>query len=283
MRSAGSKSTPARPIRAPREPNNVHGSPPRSRTRPGRGGALSTNPLEGRRLYLCTPDRPDLVAFVSACVRGGVDVVQLREKQLAARDLLARAKILAAACHDLGVPFILNDRPDLAGAAGADGVHVGQDDAPPSVARRILGDRAIVGLSTHGAGELAASGEEAVDYISVGPVRPTPTKPGRPGTGLDYVRLAARQTGGRPFFVTGGVTPATVPAIASAGARRFVVVRYLVGAGGGAPHADAATVEAAARTLRSAIDTAIGSASRTVGSTSGTGDRGNGRTAGAEL
>ena len=129
-------------------------------------------------------------------------------------------------CVDLGVPFILNDRPDLALEAGAAGVHVGQDDAPPSLARRILGSAAIVGLSTHAPAELRLALGEDVDYISVGPVVPTPTKPGRPGTGEDYVALATREAT-LPWFVTGGVTPDTVAALAAAGARRFVVVRYL--------------------------------------------------------
>ncbi len=105
--------------------------------------------LAGRRLYLCTPDRPDLAAFLAGCIEGGVDVVQLRDKELEARPLLDRAHVAAAVCREHGVPFVLNDRPDLALEAGADGVHVGQDDAPVSLARRILGPGAIVGLSTH--------------------------------------------------------------------------------------------------------------------------------------
>ena len=109
--------------------------------------------LAGRRLYLCTADRPDLPAFLTACLRGGVDVVQLRDKELDARPLLARAAVALDVCRDFGVPFILNDRPDLALACGADGVHVGQDDTPPEVARRVLGPDAIIGLSTHAPAE----------------------------------------------------------------------------------------------------------------------------------
>ena len=209
---------------------------------------MTPNGLAGRRLYLCTPDRPDLATFLLACLRGGVDVVQLRDKQLDARPLIARARLAAAVCRDHGVPFILNDRPDLALEAGADGVHVGQDDAPPTLARRILGTRALVGLSTHAPAELAAAAEEPVDYLSAGPVNATPTKPGRPGTGLDYLReAAARAT--VPWFVTGGVTPETAPAMVAAGATRFVVVRWLT---------DAADPEAAARALAGAIDAAVG-------------------------
>lgn len=197
-----------------------------------------------RRLYLCTADRPDLPAFLAACIAGGVDIVQLRDKVLDARPLLRRAVLAAGVCHDLGVPFILNDRPDLALECGADGVHVGQDDAPPSLARRLMGRTAVVGCSTHAPAELDNSVDEPVDYVSVGPVEATPTKPGRSGTGLDYVRYAAA-TATRPWFVTGGVAPDAVPALLDAGARRFVVVRWL---------AEAADPEAAARLLRTAID-----------------------------
>lgn len=203
--------------------------------------------MAGRCLYLCTPDRPDLARFVAACIRGGVDIVQLREKALDARPLVRRARQVAEVCAGSGVPFILNDRPDLALEAGADGVHVGQDDAPPSLARRILGPGAIVGLSTHAPAELRAAAVEPVDYLSAGPVQPTPTKPGRPGTGLDYLRQAAA-TATVPWFVTGGVTPETVAALAAAGARRFVVVRWLT---------EADDPEAASRALRSAIDAAV--------------------------
>ena len=197
-----------------------------------------------RRLYLCTPDRSDLLDFVTACIAGGVDVVQLREKSLDDRALVQRADALAGLCREHGVPFILNDRPDLALASGADGVHVGQDDCPPAVARRILGREAIVGLSTHAPAELDAAGAEPVDYVSAGPVGPTPTKPGRPGTGLGYVTYAAERAP-RPFFVTGGVSPDTVAGMAAAGARRFVVVRWLT---------ESPDPEDSARRLREAID-----------------------------
>jgi thiamine-phosphate pyrophosphorylase len=200
--------------------------------------------IDDRRLYLCTADRPDLARFLAACIAGGVDVVQLRDKGLDARPLLARARLAAGVCRDLGVPFVLNDRPDLALDCGADGVHVGQDDAPPSLARRILGPDAIVGFSTHAPAELDAAAGEPADYLSAGPVAPTPTKPGRPGTGLEYLRYAAA-TATRPWFVTGGVNPATVGPMLDAGARRFVVVRWLT---------EAADPEVAARDLRTAID-----------------------------
>jgi thiamine-phosphate pyrophosphorylase len=182
--------------------------------------------LARRRLYLCTADRPDLATFLEACIDGGVDVVQLRDKHLEARHVVERGRLAARVCAEHDVPFILNDRPDLALEIGADGVHVGQDDVSPSLARRILGQDAIVGLSTHADKELEASRDEPVDYVSAGPVTPTPTKPGRPGTGPRYVTFAVANAG-RPVFVTGGVTPQTVAALAAAGARHFVVVRYL--------------------------------------------------------
>ena len=203
--------------------------------------------LSGRRLYLCAPDRPDLADFVAACIQGGVDVVQLRDKKLEARPLLARARMVADVCRAHGVPFVLNDRPDLALEVGADGVHVGQEDAPVALARRILGPEAIVGLSTHGPDDLADATSQDVTYLSAGPVEPTPTKPGRAGTGLAYASLA-NERATVPVFVTGGVTPEKIPALVAAGVRHFVVVRYLTQAGDPGQ---------AAHDLRHAIDRAL--------------------------
>ena len=188
---------------------------------------MTAGDLSGRRLYLCTPDRPDLAAFVTACIAGGVDVVQLRDKDLEARPLIARARVAAAVCREHGVPFVLNDRPDLALEVGADGVHVGQDDAPVSLApgassapRRSSGSRPTPRRTW------PAAAAEDVSYISAGPVEATPTKPGREGTGMAYVSLASARSS-VPVFVTGGVTPERIPALAAAGVRHFVVVRYL--------------------------------------------------------
>ncbi len=203
----------------------------------------SPRPIGECRLYLCTPDRPDLLDFVRACLRGGVDVVQLRDKVLDAKPLLQRAHQLKELCHQHGVPFILNDRPDLALEVGADGVHVGQDDAPVSLARTILGPDAIIGLSTHGPDDLNGAIDQDVTYISAGPVEATPTKPGRAGTGLWYLTQATTESK-VPVFVTGGVTPEHIPTLAAAGARHFVVVRYLT---------EAADPEAAGRALSQAI------------------------------
>ena len=203
--------------------------------------------LEERRLYLCTPDRPDLEEFVDACIVGGVDIVQLRDKNLEARQVIERGRRVLRVCRDHAVPFILNDRPDLALEVEADGVHVGQGDVPPALARRILGPDIIVGLSTHAPSDLDDALDEPVDYLSAGPVSQTPTKPGRPGTGLRYLTYVVERAK-TPWFVTGGVTPDSVKMMAAAGARRFVVVRHLT---------EAEDPKAAAKTLREAIDKAV--------------------------
>jgi thiamine-phosphate pyrophosphorylase len=219
--------------------------------------------LAERRLYLCTPDRPDLEHFVEACIEGGVDIVQLREKRLRGAQLAERATLVQRVCADYGVPFVLNDDPALARSIGADGVHVGQDDMDPTEARRVMGADAVIGLSTHARNELdravgnglqagRVTGALPVDYISAGPVSPTPTKPGRPGTGIDYVREAARRA---PWtvWVTGGVDPTTVGPLLAAGARHFVVVRWLT---------EAPDPKANARTLRTVIDETLESPGR---------------------
>ena len=203
--------------------------------------------LTERRLYLCTPIRSDLASFVEGAIAGGVDIVQLREKLADARAVLAAAAICRDVCAHYGVPFILNDRADLALDVGADGVHVGQDDAPVELCRRILGPTAIIGVSTHGESDLVGALADQPSYVSAGPVTETPTKPGRPGTGLDYAAQATVRSP-VPVFVTGGVTPSSVPALAAAGVEHFVVVRYIT---------DSDDPERAARELRDAIDTAL--------------------------
>lgn len=204
--------------------------------------------LSLRRLYLCTPMREDLGEFLAACISGGVDIVQLRDKHHDAVDLISAGREAAKVCADLGVPFLMNDRPDLALEVGADGVHVGQDDAPVSLCRRILGPDALIGLSTHASEELAVALDTPASYLSAGPVEATPTKPGRPGTGIAYA-VEATAAAKVPVFVTGGVTPERIPPLAAAGVTHFVVVRYLT---------EARDPRAAASALRSAIDTSLG-------------------------
>jgi len=203
--------------------------------------------LGDRSLYLCTPLRDDVAEFVAACVRGGVDVIQLRAKDRGDAQVLDAAGVLATTCRELGVPFVVNDRPDIALAVGADGVHVGQDDLSAQVCRRLLGDDAIVGLSTHDVGQLDLALAAPVSYLSAGPVAATPTKPGRAGTGVQYAAMAAARAA-VPVFVTGGVTAETVPELAALGIRHFVVVRALT---------EARDPEAAARALRTAIDQSV--------------------------
>jgi thiamine-phosphate pyrophosphorylase len=214
------------------------------------GGSAQRTWLDNRHLYLCTPDRPDLEGFVDACIRGGVDIVQLREKSLEARPLLRSARRCQEVCAAHGVPFLLNDRPDLALELEADGVHVGQDDAPPALARTILGADRIVGLSTHAPAQLDSALAEPVDYLSAGPVVATPTKPGRSGTGLGYVTYAAEacRRAGMPLFVTGDARPATVGSLVAAGATRIVAVRWLT---------QAEDPKRSATELRRALDRAL--------------------------
>ena len=206
------------------------------------------------RLYLVSPPKLSATNFATplreALAGGDVASFQLRLKDVEDDAIRRAADFLRPIVQAHGAAFILNDRPDLALEAGADGVHVGQDDAPVALARRILGADAIIGLSTHGPVDLAAAtgdGGPDVTYISAGPVEPTPTKPGRPGTGLDYLTLATA-TATFPVFVTGGVTPGRIPTLAGAGARHFVVVRYLT---------EAADPRQAARALRNAIDEVV--------------------------
>jgi thiamine-phosphate pyrophosphorylase len=178
--------------------------------------------LAGAVVYLVCDARPD--AFLHAALSGGVDIVQLRIKDLPDPELLRVARRFASACDAHGALFILNDRPDLVAEAGADGVHVGQDDMPVSSARELVGPDRLIGLSTHTPEQVDAA--DAVDYIGVGPVHATPTKPGRPAVGPDLVRYAA-QHARVPFFAIGGIEPRNAGAVAAAGATRIAVVRAL--------------------------------------------------------
>lgn len=203
--------------------------------------------LSTRRLYLCTPLRGDLIEFVNAALSGGVDVVQLREKDAGDDEIVRHARDLVTLCHDFGAPFILNDRPDLAERAGADGVHVGQEDESVTRCREILGPDALVGLSTHSEDDLERALAQPTSYLSAGPIVETPTKPGRPATGAGYAQLAT-QRANQPVFVTGGVNVDRIPVLVQAGLRHFVVVRALT---------DVADVERSARRICEAIGEAL--------------------------
>lgn len=200
------------------------------------------------RLYLVCDARPE--ELLRAALRGGVDVLQLRDKQLDDEGLIAAATAFRAAADAFGVPFILNDRPDLVQACRADGIHVGQDDMSPADARAIVGPDAIVGLSSHAPAEFdGAEADPEVDYVAVGPVYETPTKLGRPAAGLDYVAHAAERSAGKPWFAIGGLHARNVDEVLRLGARRIVVVRAI---------ADAPDPETAARELRSRLEDPVG-------------------------
>lgn len=200
--------------------------------------------LDAARLYfVCdlTPGGRPLADVLPAALRGGVDVFQLRDKTAGDEELLRGAHVARELCDDAGALFVINDRPDLVEAARADGVHVGQDDLAVARARELVGPARLIGLSTHGPEQLAAAA--GADYVSIGPVNETPTKPGRPATGLDYVRHAARHAT-VPWFAIGGIDATNVGEVIEAGAQRIVVVRAI---------AEAEDPEAAARGLREAI------------------------------
>lgn len=215
-----------------------HLTPTRERTR---------QRLSAARLYLCTdrrPDTGDLATFARAAFAGGVDIVQVRDKQAEAAQELAA---LAAVAHEAGPAGGLvaaNDRADVAAIAGVEVLHVGQNDLSPAQTRRIVPDAAI-GLSTHTPEQLAAAiADPDVDYFCVGPVWATPTKPGRAGVGLDLIRRAAEAGTDKPWFAIGGIDHRTVADVVAAGARRIVVVRAVT---------EAADPVAAARALRGSL------------------------------
>ncbi|MGW0482405.1 thiamine phosphate synthase [Nonomuraea sp. NPDC003214] len=187
--------------------------------------------LSDARLYLCTDgrrDRGDLADFLDAALAGGVDIVQLREKGLEAREELALLEVFRDACDRHGRLLAVNDRADIAFAARPDVLHLGQDDLPVTVAREMLGDDIVIGRSTHSAAEASAAAvEEGVDYFCCGPIWPTPTKPGRHAPGPSLLRHAAALGGDRPWFGIGGIDLANLDEVMSYGVRRVVVVRAI--------------------------------------------------------
>jgi thiamine-phosphate pyrophosphorylase len=198
--------------------------------------------LAAARLYLCTDarrERGDLAEFADAALAGGVDIIQLRDKgstgeqrfgPLEARGELAALEILADAARRHGALLAVNDRADIARAAGADILHLGQDDLPLEAARDIVGHDTLIGRSTHETGEAARALMENVDYFCVGPCWPTPTKPGRPAPGLDLVRSVAGMHADKPWFAIGGIDEHRLPEVLAAGAHRIVVVRAITAA-----------------------------------------------------
>lgn len=217
---------------------------------PEGAGALRRERLRTARLYFCSEARPrgeDPEALLLAALGGGVDIVQLREKELGREEILRAASTYRRIADTYSALFILNDDPDLARACNADGVHVGKLEEVPA-AREIMGPEAIVGLSTHSKEEIAAAAELPVNYIAVGPVWETPTKPGRPGVGLALISHAAEHAA-HPFFAIGGIDPGNAEQVVAAGAERLCVVRAI---------RDAADPAAAATALRQAFATTRG-------------------------
>lgn len=198
------------------------------------------------RLYAITgePYHPgrDVIAVMEAAIRGGADIVQLRDKETPPERLLEKARALRELTRRYGVPFIVNDYPELARAVEADGVHLGQEDMPIAEARRLLGEDAIIGISTHSIEQARAAVRAGADYIGVGPVYPTPTKPGRAAAGLGYVREAAAEIT-IPWVAIGGITLDHADAVLDAGARRLCAVSAIVGS----PDPEAASRAFAAR------------------------------------
>jgi thiamine-phosphate pyrophosphorylase len=220
--------------------------------------------LTQARLYLCTDarrERGDLAAFADAALAGGVDIIQLRDKgspgeerfgPLEARDELAALEILAGAARRHGALLAVNDRADIARAAGAGIMHLGQDDLPLPVAREIIGPDVLIGRSTHDTDQVAVALTEPVDYFCAGPCWPTPTKPGRSAPGLELLRFAADQSPvseSKPWFAIGGIDSQRLPQVLAVGARRVVVVRAITAA---------EDPRAAAAALRAELGTATG-------------------------
>ena len=224
-----------------------------SLTPPEGNGPLLRERLRTARLYFCCEARPagaDPEALLRSALGGGVDIVQLREKQLGRAETERAAGIYRRVADTYSALFIVNDDPELAHACDADGVHVGQDDTSAEQARELLGPDAIIGLSTHSEEQIAAAAERPVDYISVGPIWETPTKQGRPAVGLELIAYAAAHAT-RPFFAIGGIDAGDAEQVVRAGARRLCAVRAI---------RDADDPGAAATELRRAFAAAEGTA-----------------------
>ena len=218
---------------------------------PGAGGRRER--LARCHLYLVTRPRPDLEQVVASALEAGVRLVQYRAKQADDRTRLAEATALRELCRRHGALFLVNDRLDLALAVDADGVHLGQDDVPPAVARRLLGPECLIGRSTHDPDQLRQAIADGCDYVGVGPVHATPTKPGREPVGLAYVRQAAAEAT-LPWFAIGGIEASNLEAVRQAGASRVAVVRAIT---------DAADPAAASRELLRALEPAAPATSPT--------------------
>jgi thiamine-phosphate pyrophosphorylase len=224
-------------------PGTTHLTPPEAI------GELRRQRLRWARLYFVCEARPrgnDPEALLNAAMSVGAGMVELRDREQPRGAIERSGRTFRRLADTYGALFIVNDDPYLAGELRADGVHVGQDDMPPADVRRIVGPDAIVGLSTHSREQIEAAAHEPVDYISVGPIWETPTKEGRPATGLELIRTAA-EIAAVPWFAIGGIDPANVGEVVAAGAERICVVRAI---------RDAADPRSAAGQLFGAVDPA---------------------------
>ena len=174
-----------------------------------------------------TPD--ECILATRALLAGGVDILQLRAKDHAESEICRLARLLGPLCHAEGVPFVVNDFANVAVEAGADGVHLGQDDGDLADAVAALPEGALVGRSTHSPAQAREALREGASYIGFGPLFPTPTKAGRPGIGLAGIAEVEKSIGGQiPVFCIGGIKPANLPEVLGAGARRVVIVSGLL-------------------------------------------------------
>jgi thiamine-phosphate pyrophosphorylase len=220
---------------------------------PGAGatGAERRARLAAARLYLvCGAEPPDreLPTLLRAAIAGGVDIVQLREKRMPDEELASVASAARVLCEELGALLVVNDRPWVAREARADGIHVGQDDIPPAEVRELVGPEMLIGLSTHSPAQIDAIDTGLVDYIGVGPIHETPTKPGRAAVGVELISYAAANAT-VPFFAIGGLDTTTLDTALEAGAARVCVLRAI---------AAAEDPEQAARALRDRLGPAVG-------------------------
>jgi thiamine-phosphate pyrophosphorylase len=213
-------------------------------------GAERRARLAAARLYLvcdASPGAGELPDMLRGALAGGIDIFQLRDKHLPDDELTAVANATRALCERLGPPsplLVVNDRPHIALDVGADGIHVGQDDMPVAEVRALVGADMLIGLSTHSREQIDAVDASLVDYIGVGPIHATPTKPGRPAVGVELIHYAAAHAP-VPFFAIGGLDADNLSEALDAGAERVCVLRAI---------ANAAEPERAARELRDTID-----------------------------
>jgi thiamine-phosphate pyrophosphorylase len=192
-------------------------------------GELRRQRLLWARLYLvcdALPRGKDPEALLNAAMAAGAGMVELRDRGHPRTVVERSGRTFRRLANTYSALFIVNDDPHLAMELSADGVHVGQDDIDPAEARRIMGPDAIIGLSTHSREQIEAAASQPIDYISVGPIWETPTKEGRPATGLELIRSAAEIAPG-PWFAIGGIDPSNVDQVVAAGAERICVVRAI--------------------------------------------------------